>query len=77
MLQEITLTPATVAILLAVLAWAVWAVRRLLNRGMCDCGDKRDGCSGKNRKGSNAPACSGGSAAADMVAKMESSLDAR
>lgn len=65
------------AILLAVLAWAVWAVRRLLNRGMCDCGDKRDGCSGKNRKGSNAPACSGGSAAADMVAKMESSLDAR
>ena len=65
------MTPATVVIVLAVLAWAAWAVRRLLDRGMCDCGDKCDGCSSN---GSKSSACSHCGAAEDMVARMESSL---
>lgn len=65
------MTPATVVIVLAVLAWAAWAVRRLFRRGMCDCGDKCDGCSSK---GTGSSACSHCGAAEDMVARMESSL---
>ena len=37
----------TVAVLLIVVAWAVWAVHRLWSRGMCDChADSPRGCSG-------------------------------
>lgn len=36
-MQELTMTPATVVLLLFILAWAVWAVRRLFFRGLCDC----------------------------------------
>ena len=37
----------TVAVLLIVVAWAAWAVRRLWSRGMCDChADSPRGCSG-------------------------------
>ena len=74
MLQELTLTPATIVIALLVIAWAVWAVRRLTKRGMCDCGDKCDGCSKRGAKNHAKSACKGCSAADDMVARMESSL---
>lgn len=36
-MQELTMTPATVIILILIAAWAVWAVRRLFFRGLCDC----------------------------------------
>ena len=80
MLQEFTLTPATIVIAVLVIAWVVWAIRRLTRRGMCDCGDKCDGCSHKVRsaganKASASAACSHCSAADDMVARMESSLN--
>ena len=82
MLQEITLTPATVVIVLAVLVWAAWAVRRLVGRGMCDCGDKCGGCSRKGAVGGKGAKsdkggtpCSHCGAARDMVARMEASLD--
>lgn len=74
MLQELTLTPATIIIVLLVIAWAVWAIRRLIRRGMCDCGDKCDGCSAKSGKADAPASCPHCSAVNDMVAHMESSL---
>ena len=67
MLQEFSLTPTTIVILLAILALAFLAIRRLVRRGMCDCGDHCDGCS-KKKGSSECRACS---AADDMVARME------
>ena len=40
---EMGLTPATVVIAALVLLWAVWAVRRLRGRGLCDCHDHDGG----------------------------------
>ena len=40
-MQELTMTPSTVVLLILIAAWAVWAVRRLFFRGLCDC----HGCS--------------------------------
>ena len=40
----------TVGVLLIVVAWAAWAVRRLWSRGMCDChADSPRGCSAAAR----------------------------
>ncbi len=57
----------TIAVLALIVAWVVWAIRRLAGRGLCDCGDScgesgcaRGGCSG----------CSGCGAADKMVADM-------
>ena len=47
-MQELTMTPSTVVLLILI---AAWAVRRLFFRGLCDChGDKKSkkgesGCS--------------------------------
>lgn len=56
-MQELTMTPATVAILLVILAWAIWAVRRLFFRGMCDCHGS-DGRKGHANGGACASGCS-------------------
>lgn len=46
-MQDLALNPVTVALLLAILGCAALAMRRLLHRGLCDCGDHCDGgCSG-------------------------------
>ena len=56
-MQELTMTPTTVVLLLFILAWAVWAVRRLFFRGLCDC----HGSEGR-KKGAPAAGCSSCSA---------------
>ena len=73
MLQEFAFTPATLIAVLVIVALSFLAIRRLLKRGMCDCGDHCDGCSKK--KGGNA--CKMCSAANDMVARMEKDADMR
>ena len=70
----------TIVLLAIVAAWTVWAVRRLIGRGMCDCHDSCDGCSAKAlgkvaSDGEGGCACC--SAADDMVARMEASLQER
>lgn len=78
-MQELTITPSTVILLLVILALAALAVRRLFKRGMCDCGDHCEGCS--HRKGApsggafagtgtSGGACAHCSAADDMVKRM-------
>ncbi len=62
---------STVVVLLLIVAWAIWAVRRLWRNGMCDChsDDPRGGCSG------GCSGCCGCSAAANMVADMNAAAD--
>lgn len=45
-MQEMTITPSTLALLSIILALAALAVRRLVKRGACDCHDHCDGCHG-------------------------------
>ena len=49
-MSELSFTPTTVIILLIIAAWAVWAIRRLVHKGMCDCHsrDGEHGCTGCN-----------------------------
>lgn len=62
----------TVAVLLIVVAWAAWAVRRLWSRGMCDRhADSPRGCSG------GCGGCTGCSAAARMAADMGKAVSGR
>ena len=81
MLQELTFTPMSIVLLAIVAAWTVWAVRRLIGRGMCDCHDKCSGCSGKPAQGvqgtQDDSGCACCSAADDMVARMEASIQER
>lgn len=58
-------TPATVILLIIIAVGVVFAVRRLVRRGMCDC-DDHCGDSGCAKKG-----CSHCSAAEDMVKNMD------
>lgn len=47
-MQDLMLNPVTLALLLALAACAALAVRRLLRRGLCDCGDQCEGgCGGE------------------------------
>ncbi len=72
MLQDLTITPSTVVILAIVIVLVIWAVRRLVKKGLCDCHDGCDGCSDKKSKGGSAcPHCG---AAETMVSNMENSL---
>ena len=71
---EMGLTPATVVLAALVLLWAVWAVRRLRGRGLCDCHD-HDGGGAKGRAGGlGCSGCSGCGAADRMVAEMDRRL---
>lgn len=63
-MQELQMSPATVVILLMVLAAVIWAMRRLCRKGMCDCSDHCDGC------GSKKESCSGCRAAENMTDNM-------
>jgi hypothetical protein len=49
-MQEITLNPVTVILLAVIIAWAVWAVRRILGKGLCDCHSGCEGCSKSKKK---------------------------
>lgn len=60
------LTPATVVLGLVIIALAVLAVRRLVQRGTCDC---RDHCDGGG--------CAGCGAVDKMVSDMEHAAKAR
>lgn len=59
-MQEFAMNPVTLLILLAIVAGAVLAVRRLAHRGLCDCGDHCDGgcrgCQGCHEGGEGAGA---------------------
>lgn len=63
-MQDLGLTPSTIILIALILAWTIWAVRRLYKKGMCDCSDHCDGCGSK--KG-----CSGCKAANDMAKRLE------
>lgn len=63
-MQDLQLTPATIILLVIIAACVVWAVRRLIKKGMCDCSDHCDGCG--SEKG-----CSSCKAAEDMAKKLE------
>lgn len=52
-MQELTMTPSTIVLLLLILAWTVWAVRRLFFRGVCDC----HGSDGRHKGGKAASGC--------------------
>lgn len=60
-MQEIVMGPATLLVLLAIVAGAVLAARRLARRGLCDCGDHCDrcdeGCHGCRGCSGGAPSC--------------------
>ncbi len=57
-MQEIVMGPATLLVLLAIVAGAVLAARRLARRGLCDCGDRCDeGCRGCRGCSGDAPSC--------------------
>lgn len=69
-MQEIVMTPGTLAMLALIAAWGVWAVRRITSRGLCDCGDHcgDEGCSA-------GCSCGGSCGAVDkMVADMDKAL---
>lgn len=67
-MQELIMTPGTLAMLALVGAWTVWAVRRITSRGLCDCKDHcGDGC------GSGC-SCGGCGAVDKMVADMDRAL---
>ena len=68
---EMELTPATVVIAALVLLWAVWAVRRLRGRGLCDCHDHCGGASGHAGSPGGCAVCSGCGAAERMVADLD------
>lgn len=75
-MQELTWSPATVVLLLVIIAGIVLAVRRLFRRGLCDCNDHcgDEGCAGCHGKAAAAhggakPSCC--AAAEDMVARAE------
>lgn len=70
---EMELTPATVVIAALVLLWAVWAVRRLRGRGLCDCHDHCGDASGHGGSGSCA-GCAGCGAAERMVADLDRAM---
>ena len=62
----------TLVLLALIVAWAVWAVRRIVGRGLCDCGDHCgdggcSGCSSCASRGSDS-ACASCSVAEKMVA---------
>ncbi len=66
-MKELVLTPGTVVMLACVAAWAVWAVRRITHRGLCDCSDHcgdGDACGAGCSRGS----C-GGCGVADRLAE--------
>lgn len=69
-MQELVMTPGTLAMLALIAAWGMWAVRRIAHRGLCDCGDHCGdaGCS------SGCSSCSGCGAADKMVADMDKAL---
>ena len=74
MLQEITMSPATLLVIAAIIAWIVWAVRRLIGKGLCDCHDACDGCS--KRMTSKRQECPHCDAVESMILNMEASLEA-
>ena len=74
MLQELTITPSTIIVLAVVLLCAIWAVRRLFKKGLCDCHDGCEGCSGRKKKFSGKSDCSHCGAVESMISNMEASL---
>ena len=70
MLLPFEINVPTLVVLALVVAWAVWAVRRLTGRGLCDCGDH---CGDGAGAGCGHGSCSGCSTAEKMVADMDKS----
>ncbi len=69
MIFGLEFTPSTVVVLAIVVAWAVWAVRRLWRNGMCDShADSPRGCSG------GCGGCAGCGAAVRMAADMQKAV---
>ena len=70
MLLPFEINVPTLVVLALIVAWAVWAVRRLTGRGLCDCGDH---CGDGTGTACSHGSCSGCSAAEKMVADMDKS----
>lgn len=53
-MEELVITPSTVVLLAIILVGVVFAVRRLVRRGPCDCGDHcgEGGCHGGAKRSS-------------------------
>ena len=69
MIFGLEFTPSTLVVLAFVVAWAVWAVRRLWRNGMCDShADSPRGCLG------GCGGCAGCGAAARMAADMQKAV---
>lgn len=74
MLQELAITPSTIVLIVLILACVVLAVRRMLRRGLCDCHDGCEGCTGKKMGSCGKGACSRCEAVESMVSNIEASL---
>ncbi len=73
MLQELTITPSTIVIVALVLVGAFFAVRRIVRRGLCDCGDGCDSCDAcSHKKGSRS--CKTCAAADEMVKNIDKAV---
>lgn len=68
---ELTMTPSTVILLAGILAAAVLAVRRLVKRGMCDCGDGNEASGGCAHCAKKCAGTDGCDAVAAMLAHIE------
>lgn len=75
-MQDLALNFPTVALLLAIAVLAVLAVRRMVRKGLCDCGDhcgEGEGCAGCAGC-SSATECPSCEAAAKMVAAADKAM---
>lgn len=72
---EITMTPSSWILLAIIAACTTLAIRRLIKRGMCDCGDHRDDggiCAHCKKHCASSKDCS---AISDMLARMDKAAD--
>lgn len=74
---ELTMTPSTIILLVIILAAAVLAVRRLVHRGMCDCGDGEASSGRCAHCAKHCGADDGCEAVAAMLSRMESDAESQ
>lgn len=74
MLQELAITPSSIVLIVLILVCVVLAVRRMLKKGLCDCHDGCEGCTGKKIKSCGKGACSRCEAVESMFSNIEASL---
>ena len=45
-MQEMSFSPAAALVVVAIVVWAVLAIKRIVKKGLCDCKHKCSGCTG-------------------------------